>query len=64
MTQQTVEVFRRTVYGAQNVYPHCETAKAFTRLTNRKTFTPSDLTHIRELGYAITEVRDPEQRPL
>ena len=52
----TVEI--RQVYGQDTVYPADDTARAFTKLTGRKTFTPRDLAAIRELGYAVT-VKEP-----
>jgi hypothetical protein len=41
-------------YGAGRVYPEDDTARLFTALTGRKTFTPLDLDTIRKLGYEIT----------
>ena len=49
-----VHVEVRDVYGNQLVYPASDTARIFTGLTGKKTFTPGDLDHIRRLGYTIT----------
>ena len=42
-----VHVEVRDVYGNQLVYPASDTARIFTGLTGKKTFTPGDLDHIR-----------------
>lgn len=43
-----------TNYGQRAVYPVCESAKALTALTGRKTFTERDITLIKRLGYTIS----------
>ena len=51
-----IQVTVRNVYGNTMVYPVCETAIKFTKLTGRKTFTHSDLCLIESLGYTVENV--------
>jgi hypothetical protein len=56
MTQQTVWVSVRNVYGNEMIYPANETASKFAQLTGKKTFSLADLRTIRELGYTVEPV--------
>lgn len=53
--QRQIVIEVRDVYGNQLVYPVCDTAKRFCRLTGRKTFTHADLIEIEGLGYLIAQ---------
>lgn len=53
---KTIQVTVKNVYGTEMVYPVCETAKIFTSLTGKKTFTDSDLTDIKRLGFNVEYV--------
>ena len=43
----------KNVCGIAKVYPVCQKAKVFARLTNKKTFSPNDLKSIAYLGFLI-----------
>jgi len=51
--EQNIKVKKREVYGKELIYPVCQKALNFTRLTGRKTLTPSDLFIIANLGYSV-----------
>ena len=53
----TVEI--KNVYGVDRIYPVCDKAKAFTRLTGNKTLSDVDIATIKSLGFEI-EVKTPE----
>ena len=44
----------KNIYGNERIYPINKTALNFTRLTNSKTLSRSDINTIKELGYKIT----------
>lgn len=41
-------------YGIEAIYPVCDHAKAFTRLTNTKTLTAYHIEQIKALGYTVS----------
>lgn len=51
MNHITVEI--KNVYGNENIYPICETAKFFARIAGTKTLTRETLHIIRNQGYAV-----------
>lgn len=51
-----IQVSVKNVYGNEMIYPQCETAKKFLKLTGKKTFSTQDLNTIRLLGYAVVQV--------
>lgn len=55
----TVQVFIRSVYGVDKVYPKCETAQRFADLLGVKTFSPRQLAGIEGLGFHVEHVSDP-----
>ena len=52
----TVEVFEKEVYGNALVYPANETAHLLAKLARVKTFSDTQLSTIRALGYQVTLV--------
>ena len=58
--KQTVQMFYRSVYGYQRIYPANETAQRFADLMVVKTFSDTQLLRISELGFEIENVRDPQ----
>jgi len=51
-----VQVVMRETYGVERIYPACDTANIFTRLTRQKTFSHENIAAIRELGYTVIVV--------
>lgn len=43
----------KQVYGRDTIYPVCETAQVFAKLTGKKTFSPWDISQIKTLGYTV-----------
>ena len=43
----------KNVFGKELIYPINETAKILLRLTGKRTFSPADLSTIRDLGYSV-----------
>jgi hypothetical protein len=56
---KTVQVEIKNVYGSKVVYPVCQTAKLLSNLAGTKTFTPSAIVAIKDLGYQF-EIVQPE----
>lgn len=52
----TIQVYIKSVYGNELVYPHCEQAKLMAKLAKTSTLTPKDIAIIKSMGYAITVV--------
>ena len=50
---KTIKVRIKSNYGKDLVYPVCESALAFARLTDTKTFTSYAIENIKALGYEI-----------
>jgi hypothetical protein len=48
-----IQVKQREVYGNILYYPICEKAKAFARLTEKKTLTSYAIEEIKGLGYKV-----------
>ncbi len=55
MKIMTIEL--KNVYGKPMAFPVCETAKLFSKLTGRKTFSLSDIKTIKQLGYTVAVKR-------
>jgi hypothetical protein len=51
-----VQVVMRETYGVERIYPVCEIANIFTRLTRQKTFSHENIALIKQLGYAVVVV--------
>ncbi len=48
-----IKVKIRSVYGVRRVYPVCDKARLFTRLTGRKTLSDQDIEIIKSLGFVV-----------
>ena len=48
-----LKITTRNVYGNMTMYPANETAKLFTQLIGKKTFSNTDIDTIKKLGYEI-----------
>lgn len=53
----TVQVRVRETYGVERIYPVCEIANIFTRLTRQKTFSHENIAAIRKLGFTVVVVQ-------
>ena len=53
---KTIKVQLRNVYGNELIYPMCDDAKRFTRLTQTKTLHRDDIAVIKSLGYTVETV--------
>lgn len=51
--EQTLEVQLKTSYGVDRIYPMNEAAKKLAALMQAKSFTKTDLTKIKDLGFKI-----------
>jgi hypothetical protein len=51
-----IQVETRSVYGNELVYPVCDRAKLFAKLTKTKTLNSQDLRNIKDLGYTINRL--------
>ena len=51
-----IKVQLRNVYGNELIYPMCDDAKRFTRLTQTKTLHRDDIAGIKSLGYTVETV--------
>jgi hypothetical protein len=52
-----IQVEIKNVYGVRSVYPVSDTAKLLARLAGTKTFTPSAIETIKQLGYTVSVVQ-------
>jgi hypothetical protein len=50
---QVIKVSVKNVYGRETVYPECEKAKLFCKLTNTVTLTEDACFYIEQLGYTF-----------
>jgi len=48
-----IEVYTKSVYGNNLVYPHNEQAKQFAALMGKKTFRNSELSRIAAMGFEV-----------
>lgn len=55
---KTITVEIKTVYGADNIYPVCDSAKTFAKIAGTKTLTRETIKLVKELGYTV-EVKQP-----
>ena len=44
----------KNVYGVERVYPVCDKAQLFARISGKKTLLPVDIELIKKLGYNLT----------
>lgn len=51
-----IYVVRKTTYGNDRYYPHCEIAKIFAALLGQDTLTPVNISYIKRLGYIVEVV--------
>ena len=47
-------VEKKNVYGVERVYPVCNKAKLFARISGNKTLLPEDIELIKKLGYKLS----------
>ena len=50
---KTIKIQFRNSFGMERIYPVCETAYQFTKLTGHKTMSREELKVIKTLGYEI-----------
>ena len=53
MEMKKIIVEVKSVYGNDLIYPVCDDAKTFTKITGTKTLSPFVITYIKRLGYEI-----------
>lgn len=58
----TIQVYERSVYGRQTIYPACPNGKQVLALTGKKTLSPCDIRTLQGLGFEIEYVADPESQ--
>ncbi len=51
--EKKITIQIKSNYGQEAIYPVCDDAVTFTRLTGKKTLSRGDLTFIRALGYDV-----------
>ena len=54
MVKVNLIVSKKNVYGVERVYPICNKAKLFARISGNKTLLPEDIELIKKLGYNLT----------
>jgi ATP phosphoribosyltransferase len=59
MEDKKIVVSVRSVYGADKIYPACETAKLFADIAGTTTLREQDLRRIQKLGYHIVVSQPP-----
>ena len=55
---KTLTVEKKNVYGVDRIYPVCNKAKLFARISGNKTLLPEDIELIKKLGYNLTTERE------
>jgi hypothetical protein len=53
ITTKQITVQIKSVYGKQTIYPVCDDAILFAKLTGNKTLSQGDIATIKGLGYTI-----------
>ena len=53
MTELSILVEVKNIYGDERIYPICEKAKLFALLTGCKTLSRVAINHIKSLGYVV-----------
>lgn len=53
MTNLSIQVIIKNIYGKETIYPSCETAEGFCKLLGQKTLTRDDIRNIKNLGYQV-----------
>ena len=56
---KTIKVEIKNVYGTERIYPLCDNAKRFARLTNTKTFNRAIISIIKQIGIQV-EIKQTE----
>lgn len=51
--EKSIIVKPKDVYGIRRIYPVCEKAMIFAKLTGKQTLTIDAITYIKQLGYTI-----------
>lgn len=59
MSTLQLQVFVRSVFGRQTIYPACAQAERVAALANQKTLTDRELKIAREMGFEVVFVADP-----
>lgn len=54
----TIRVTIRSVYGNERIYPICDLAKTFAKLTNSITLSRESISLIKSLGYSIQVITE------
>jgi len=49
----------KNIYGVNRLYPVCEKAKIFAKISKGTTITGKTLDYIKELGYEVTLIVEP-----
>ena len=55
--QNTLTVTIKQVFGRDLIYPYCDKAYIFARLTNKKTLDSNDIEKIKTLGFTINQTQ-------
>ena len=56
MSNKTLQVSIKNVYGVERIYPHCEQSEVFAILTNSRTLSENAIHWIKTLGYTFEVV--------
>lgn len=56
-----IKVKVRNVYGVERIYPVCESADIFTRLTGQKTLSRESIALIKKLGFSVSVISDNQE---
>jgi hypothetical protein len=62
MSKHTIQVYERSVYGRQTIYPVGPDGALLSSLTGKKTLSPCDIRNLQGLGFEIEYVADPESQ--
>ena len=58
LKEMNLIVSKKNVYGVERVYPVCNKAKLFARISGNKTLLPEVIELIKKLGYNLTTERE------
>ena len=50
-----IQIYLKSNYGKEQIYPFCEKGQKLARLLNCKTFTESQISQLRSLDYTFAE---------
>ena len=57
-----IQVYTKNVYGNTLIYPACDNAKNFIKLSDNITFQKWQLEIIKSLGFKVEQVINPEEK--